>query len=438
VRYETVHMLLALAALEQWYFLAVDIKSAYLYGPLEEEIYMEQPEGYHVQPGKVWKLLKALYSLKQARHVWWKELKKSMYAMNYRCTKSNSRVFVHKTSDGIVIAIVYVDDSIFFGSSPALVAAKHKEFMERWECRNLGEPKEFLHMHIRRPDLSNIFLNQTMYLHKVLAHFGQTNACPAPTPLPAGYYPIANQGEVNLQLRSKYQKLIGSLLYLMIGTHLDIAFAVTKLAQHAANPSQDHYNRALHVCCYLVGMPDYMLHYKGCSEKGFQAYIDTDWASNPNTRKSTTGFFVKLADCVFSWKSQAQKCITLSSMEPEYIVASDCCKQLINLNREIGYPLCYIPLAVNNQGVIFLASNPAQERQTKHVDIAYHHICECIKEGKVKPEYIPGAENPADLLTKNLNQHKYCIFLPVFGLKDIPSDHYSKILLDIGMNRPSS
>jgi Reverse transcriptase (RNA-dependent DNA polymerase) len=235
VRYETVCTPLVLAVLEQWYFLVVDIKSAYLYGPLEEEIYMEQPEGYHVQPGKVWKLLKALYILKQAGYIWWKELKKSMYAMNYHCTKSDSGVFVHKTSDGIVITIVYVDDSIFFGTSLALVAAKHKEFMERWECHNLGEPKEFLHMHICRPDLSNIFLDQTTYLHKVLARFGQTNARPAPTPLPAGYYPIANQGEVNLQLRSNYQELIGSLLYLMIGTRLDIAFAVTKLAQHAAN-----------------------------------------------------------------------------------------------------------------------------------------------------------------------------------------------------------
>jgi hypothetical protein len=230
-------MLLALAALEQWYFLAVDVKSAYLYGPLEEEIYMEQPEGYRVQPGKVWKLLKALYGLKQAGHVWWKELKKSMYTMKYRCTKSDSGVFVHKTSDGIVIAIVYVDDSIFFGSSHALVAAKHKEFMEKWECRDLGEPKEFLRMRIRRPNLSNIYLDQTSYLHKVLTRFGQANARPAPTPLPAGYYPIANQGEVNLQLRPKYQELIGSLLYLMIGTRPDIAFAVVKLAQHAANPT---------------------------------------------------------------------------------------------------------------------------------------------------------------------------------------------------------
>jgi hypothetical protein len=195
------------------------------------------------------------------------------------------------------------------------------------------------------------------------------------------------------------------------------------------------------VCRYLVGTPDYVLHYKDHSEKGFQAYVDADWASDPNTWKSTTGFFVKLAYCVFSWKSQAQKCITLSSTESEYIAASDCCKQLrwiINLNWEIGYPLHYIPLAVDNQGAIFLASNPAQERQTKHVDIVYHHIHECIEEGKVKPEYIPGAENPTDLLTRNLDQHKYRIFLPVFGLKDIPSDHYAKIVLDIGMNHPSS
>jgi hypothetical protein len=99
----------------------------------------------------------------------------------------------------------------------------------------------------------------------------------------------------------------------MLGTHPDIAFAVTKLSQHATNPSKDHLSRALYICCYLLGTSDYALVYDGPSNGGLEAYTDSDWASDPNTRKSTTGDLVKLAGGIFAWNSCAQKTVALSS-----------------------------------------------------------------------------------------------------------------------------
>ena len=118
----------------------------------------------------------------------------------------------------------------------------------------------------------------------------------------------------------------------MLGTRPDIAFAVTKLSQHAANPTEDHLNRAFYICRYLLGSANYSLVFDEPSNGGLMAYADSDWASDPNTRKSTTGYLVKLAGAIFAWNSRAQKTVALSSTEAEYMSLSDTSRQLIWIN----------------------------------------------------------------------------------------------------------
>ena len=115
----------------------------------------------------------------------------------------------------------------------------------------------------------------------------------------------------------------------MLGTQPVIAFAVNKLSQYTANSSQDHLNRVYYICPYLLGTANYALIYDGKSNGGMIAYADSDWASDPITRKSTMGYLVKLANGIFSWNSHAQKSIALSSTEAEYMLLSDTCRQLV-------------------------------------------------------------------------------------------------------------
>ena len=160
--------------------------------------------------------------------------------------------------------------------------------MAKWECRDLGEAKEFLRMNITRHG-SKIEIDQCAYLEKVLERCGMQNAKTAPTPLPAGYQPMPNSGESTNELHLRFQTVIGSLLYIMLGTQPDIAFAVTKLSQFAANPSEEHLNKALYICRYLIGTRKYSLVFNGATGLGFSAFTDSDWASNPNSRRSQTG-----------------------------------------------------------------------------------------------------------------------------------------------------
>jgi hypothetical protein len=150
------------------------------------------------------------------------------------------------------------------------------------------------------------------------------------------------------------------------------------------------------------------------------AYADSDWASDPNNRKSTTGYMVKLMGAVISWNSHAQKTIALSSTEAEYMSLSDTSRQIIwfrNLFSGLGVQLAPIPLFGDNQGSIFLASNPVQEKRIKHIDLRYHFIHDTIQTCQVELYFIEGAQNPADMFTKNLGRIKFHQFRKHLGLE---------------------
>jgi hypothetical protein len=195
---------------------------------------------------------------------------------------------------------------------------------------------------------------------------------------------------------------------------------VTKLSQYAANPSEEHLSRAFYICRYLAGTPNYTLVYNGRGGDGLIGFADSDWASDPTTQKSTTGYLVKLANGVICWNSRAQKSIALSSTEAEYMSLGDTCRQLVwicSLFLELGIKLKPIPLCGDNQGSIFLASNPVQEKWIKHIDLRHHYIREVIRSKKIKLFFIEGAENPADLFTKNLGCVKFQKFREQLGLE---------------------
>jgi len=120
----------------------------------------------------------------------------------------------------------------------------------------------------------------------------------------------------------------------MLGTRPDIAFAVTKMSQFAANPSEEHLSKALYICRYLVGTADYSLTY-GRSRDGIITYADSDWGS-AHTRRSNTSYIVLISGAAVSWQSKAQKTIALSSTEAEYMALSDTCRQLVWIQNLFG------------------------------------------------------------------------------------------------------
>jgi hypothetical protein len=206
----------------------------------------------------------------------------------------------------------------------------------------------------------------------------------------------------------------------MLGTHSDICFAITKMSQFSANPSQEPLDKAMYICKYLAGTSRYALIYNGHSQKGLMVYTDSDWAADKATRQSVTGYFFKIANGIFSWQSQAQKTVAQSSTKAEYMALSHCSRQAMWLKTmltESGMPVKAVPIYGDNQGANFNASNSVQEKHIKHIDIQYYYIGECVQDGKVKLYYVEEINNPADLFTKNLGPIKFSKFRSQLSLE---------------------
>ena len=168
--------------------------------------------------------------------------------MGFVRTLSDPGIYVHFHGQDIIILVIYVDDSLFIGSNKSYLKFKKKQFMNHWESRDLGEVTEYLGMQITRDCAKHTLkLDQISYAAKVIEHFKLNNAKVTRTPLPSGYNPASNPKTTTPQLRSRYQSVIGSLLYIMLGTRPNIAFSVIKMSQFSSNPSEEYLQKALYI-----------------------------------------------------------------------------------------------------------------------------------------------------------------------------------------------
>jgi len=231
-------------------------------------------------------------------------------------------------------------------------------------------------------------------------------------------------------MRKTYQEMVGSALYLAMGSRPNIMYAVVCLSRFTTGPAKEHLEAPKYLYRYLNGTADYCIHYDSKSLKGLVGFSDSDWAgldvdiidqhSRNLRRRSITGNIFSLAGGPITWHSHTQKTIALSSTEAEYMALSDASRQAVwlkSLLLEIGFNTGPVTLAGDNQGSIFIAQNSVTERRSKHIDIRYHYVREKILDGEVELRFIPGTENPADILTKSLAREKFESTLKLTGLK---------------------
>ncbi|TFY52466.1 hypothetical protein EVJ58_g10003 [Rhodofomes roseus] len=288
-RFESVRYLLAHAALEDWEIESMDVKTAFLNGDLDEEIYMEQPEGWAV-PGKenwVCLLKKAIYGLKQASRQWNAKIHKSLLDLGFKRTYSDAGIYVFsRESEGhTCLIILYVDDLLLMGDSKLFIDNIKQRLSLEYQMTDLGAVQRFLGLHICRERLARrIFVDQEDYIQSVLERFQMSNCKSARTPLPAGAVLQKNTDTASEIFRTRYQSIIGSIMYAMLGTRPDISFAVTRLAKFSSNPSKEHMKFAYYVLRYLQGTKELALCYDGGSNSGLIAYSDSDWAEDRDCR----------------------------------------------------------------------------------------------------------------------------------------------------------
>ncbi|GJY06363.1 ribonuclease H-like domain-containing protein [Tanacetum coccineum] len=352
VKMTTVRCLLNIVVLNDWPMFQLDIDNAFLYGDLNEVVYMKPPQGYYASDcNKVCRLKKSLYGLKQAPRQWNAKLTCALVENGFSQSKSDYSLFT-KSDNGVFLALlVYVDDIIITGNDTSEIE-KFKEFLRtKFMIKDLGNLKYFLGIEVINTN------KRTPMLSKVSISNEATSIDPL------------------LDNIVDYQKLMGKLIYLT-NTRPDISYVVHCLSQFMHAPLKSHLRSAFKILRYLKGSPGLGIHITKASGMYLKAYSDADWAKCVVTRKSVTGYCIFINDNLISWKSKKQNTISKSSSEAEYRALASVTSEVIwvlKVLKDLGYDnLLPVSLFCDSKPTIKIAVNPVFHERTKPFEIDLH------------------------------------------------------------------
>ena len=417
--YKTMRVGLSLTAAWNHELDQMDVPSAFLNAPIEEELYMEMPEGYG-EEGFVFKLLKALYGLKQAPRAWYllvsRFIKEEL--LFSECVSDPCLFFLTTETGRLILLFLFVDDfQVSYHAEDREEWKKLKQMLiDRFRTKDMGESKWILGMRIQRDRAAGtITLDQELYVTKALEKFGLSECKPMSTPaLSAAEKESDEDGAGQPADQAKYMEIVGTLLYATISTRLDISYAMQKLTRQMQAPLKRHMNAAERVLRYLAGTKELGLIFgREYSEQKEQlmeavvlAFADADWANDKIDRKSIIGWVAKLNGDVISWASKKQRTVAQSSCEAELYAEAAAINEVLwlkGLLAELGLPVEERSLVIgDNQGTIALSKNGVKSERTKHVDVKYHFVTDEINKKTVETKWVPSEEQQADIFTKAL------------------------------------
>ncbi|MBE3047272.1 hypothetical protein IMZ48_33080, partial [Candidatus Bathyarchaeota archaeon] len=419
----TFRTLVAIAARWNLRMIQYDIKGAFTYSPLDEEVWCHLPQG-HYQRGKLWKLLRALYGLRISPLLWYKRLREALEALGLSAIGEDQCVF----SNGKVIVFFYVDDIIimFDETNRNEFERIERGLKSQFEMTGGSEAQWFLKVRITRDTSKKlIWLSQEQYIEKICTRFGITQSSRSvATPLPSTpLSPATEDDELDDAGRTEYQEIIGSIIYGAMMTRADAARAAATLARFSHNPGKPHEKAARHCLQYLYNTRFYALQ-AGASDR-FECYSDASFADNPTDRKSSQGHLMKLFGLPIQWKAGRQDTVTTSSTEAELLALSHTAKEQASLSRlfrDIDLELdSALQLMCDNLQTIRLLTEETARLHTRlrHVDIHRHWLRQEVQQQRIQLEWVPTEAMAADGLTKDLPRQNHVRFLDQLGLVDL-------------------
>jgi hypothetical protein len=400
---------LAIAVQMKWPLFQADYVSAFSHGELEEELYIPEftttGNGYVKDAIYVQKMLKALEGTKQGAHRWYVKLCKIMNEAGF--SKSASEPCVFFKNDMIVA--VHVDDMIIATSSEKAKDDFIKTIAKEVSVKDLGTLHHCLGWKLDyNAQRTELKISQQAYIEEVLKKFNMEDCNPVDIPMTdilqaprnanAGAFPL---------IRS----LVGALQWIAHSTRPDIVYAVNQVARHQDKPDKAVWNAAKRILRYLKGTKTLALHYKAKSSRlDINCYVDADFAMDPLTRKSQSGFIVFVNGCAVTWKNKKQASVAKSTSEAEYFALSLATSEVLFLRKiisELHYKQAPSILHEDNAGAIGLANGNATVGRAKHIDIHYHFLREHVQSGRIAIAHVPTKEQTADLLTKPMKDRTH-------------------------------
>jgi hypothetical protein len=421
-RLETIRTVVALAATRKWNIHQLDIKSAFLHGAINENVYLEQPPGYVFQgrEHQVYKLKKALYGLKQAPRAWYSKLESYLAANDFLKCPHEHTLFMKKKEKGeILIVCVYVDDLIYTGNDKLMFQEFKTMMMKEFAMTDLGKMRYFLGIEVLQ-SCNGIFIGQKKYIKDMLSKFEMSDCNPVKNPIVPGSRLVKEDKGVKVD-NTLFKQLVGSLMYLT-ATRPDIAYSVSLISRFMEDPKESHFMAAKRILRYLQGTQNLGIFYKAGGNEELIAYTDSDYAGDLDDRKSTSGYAFLLGGGVISWVSKKQPVVSLSTTEAEFIAAALCACQCVWLRRILEHlSHCQEGATVvfcDNVSTIKLSKNPVLHGRSKHIDVRFHFLRNLCNDGVIELNYCSTRDQLADIMTKPLKVDEFQHLLSALGMLD--------------------
>ncbi|KAM1133510.1 hypothetical protein ACFX19_043460 [Malus domestica] len=394
----------------------MDVKTAFLNGELEEDIYMQQAPGF-VERGKetmVCKLNKSIYGLKQASRQWNRKFDQVMAASGFQENKLDECIYLKVLGAKVIFLVLYVDDILLASSDMSLLQATKSMLTQNFDMKDLGEDRFVLGIEIVRDRaMKSLGLSQRQYIDRIAKRFNMDKFSNGELPIGKGDKLSSDQCPKN-ELEKEgmkdkpYASLVGSLMYAQVCTRPDLAFALSVLGRFQSNPGACHWVAAKKVLRYLKRTRDFMLTYSHGNKLELVGFTDSDLAGCIDDRKSTNAYIFMLANGAVSWKSVKQKGIASSTMEAEFVGCYAATQQAVWLKNmmkgleivdSVEKPL---KLYCDNKAAVFFSKNNKRSYASRLMDIKYLKVRDEVKKGTVEIEYINTSLMVADPMTKAL------------------------------------
>ncbi|GJX42425.1 putative ribonuclease H-like domain-containing protein [Tanacetum coccineum] len=378
-RIEAIRLFLAYASFMGFIVYQMDVKSAFLYGTIEEEVYVCQPPGFEDPqfPDKVYKVEKALYGLHQAPRAWYETLSTYLLENGFIRGIINKTLFIKKDKGDILLVQVYVDD-IIFGSTKNSLCVEFEQMMhKKFQMSSMGELTFFLGLQVMQKD-DGFFISQDKYVADILKKFDFITVKIVSTPIETNKALLKDKEAEDVDVHL-YRLMIGSLIYLK-ASRPDIMFSVYACARFQVTPKVSHLNAVKRIFRYLKGLPKLGLWYLMDSPFDLEAFSDSDYAGASLDRKSTIG------GCQFLGKSCYGQVLWIQ-----------------NQMRDYGFYFMNTKIYIDNESTICIVKNPVFHSKTKHIEIRHHFIRDSYEKKLIQVIKIHTDHNVADLLTKDFD-----------------------------------
>lgn len=413
-RIETVRMVIAFASWHNWSMYHMDVKSAFLNGPLDEEVFVDQPQGFAVkgQESKVYKLNKALYGLKQAPRAWNKRIDSFLIEVGFVKCISEHGVYVKTAADHkVLIVCLYVDDLLVTGNCEADIGVFKSQMMNEFEMTDLGVLSYFLGLEFNKTE-KGILMHQSKYVKDLLKRFNMEKCNSAATPAETGLV-LEKEGSEELVDPTYFRKIVGSLRYLC-HSRPDLAYSVGLISRFMEKPRMPHLLAAKRIIRYVKGTQSFGILFErklSAEDPELFGFTDADWCGDREERKSTAGFVFFYGRSPISWGSKKEPIVALSSCESEYVAAAMSACQAVWLDTlmqelKMKEPTA-VRLLIDNKSAINLAKHPVAHGRSKHIETRFHYLRDQVNREKLSLEFCRTEVQVADILTKPLRKDRF-------------------------------